>query len=205
MSKAYPEPFARFTPSSRRPIRFVVTDIDDTLTENGALAAPTLDALERLRRAGVAVVAVTAASAGWCDGIARMWPIDGVVAENGGLYFLKPRGGRVPERRFWHTAAAREAAAGRLAALAARLVAEVPGATVAADQPYRLTSLAFDAPDSPAVADRILNRLAAAGASATVIRFLDRMTSSPRWITRGAGGSGFVEVVDRLLRQDMRG
>jgi hypothetical protein len=262
MSKATLEPFERFAPSSDRPIRFVLTDIDDTLTENGVLAARTVDALERLRRAGFTVVAVTAAPAGWCDMIARLWPIDSVVAENGGLYFHKPSGAPVPERRFWHGEAERRTNERRLAVLAERVIAAVPGTTVAVDQPYRQTSFAFDAPRSPVIADSVLRVLAEAGANATVnslwvlawfgnydklamskrmmtevfgldlvaerdrivyvgdslndepmfgffpnsvgvatvTRYLERMVSPPRWITRGAGGSGFVEVADKLLR-----
>ncbi len=35
---------------------------------------------------------------------------------------------------------------------------------------------------------------------ATVCQYADRMPALPRWITKGAGGAGFVEVADRLLR-----
>ncbi len=63
-------------------VAFVLTDVDETLTYNGSLSARTYDALERLQNAGVKVIPVTAAPAGWCDQMARMWPIDSVIAEN---------------------------------------------------------------------------------------------------------------------------
>ena len=67
----------------RRAIRVVLTDIDDTLTSGGKLTAPAYEALERLHASGRIVVPVTGRPAGWCDHIARMWPVDAVVGENG--------------------------------------------------------------------------------------------------------------------------
>ena len=63
--------------------------MDETLTYQGRLQASTYLALERLRDHGIRVIPVTAAPAGWCDQIARMWPIDGVIAENGGLFLQR--------------------------------------------------------------------------------------------------------------------
>jgi len=61
-------------------VRFVLTDMDETLTYRGRLAARTYGALERLQGTGVKVIPVTAAPAGWCDQMARMWPVDGVIS-----------------------------------------------------------------------------------------------------------------------------
>jgi hydroxymethylpyrimidine pyrophosphatase-like HAD family hydrolase len=72
-----------------RGVRFVLTDMDDTLTYQGRLQAETYGALERLQEAGVKVIPVTAAPAGWCDQMARMWPVDGVIGENGGFFFQR--------------------------------------------------------------------------------------------------------------------
>ena len=63
----------------RQAIRGVLTDIDDTLTLHGQLPAVAYTALERLKAAGLLVVPVTGRPAGWCDHIARMWPVDSVV------------------------------------------------------------------------------------------------------------------------------
>ena len=73
--------------ATARSIRVVLTDIDDTLTDHGRLPAAAYAALEALHDAGLLVVPVTGRPAGWCDLIARQWPVDGVVGENGALWF----------------------------------------------------------------------------------------------------------------------
>lgn len=67
--------------------------MDETLTRNGRLAAATYTALERLQACGICVVPVTAAPAGCCDQMARRWPVDGVIGENGGVFFQRTVGG----------------------------------------------------------------------------------------------------------------
>src|SRR5258706_11253126 len=69
-------------------IHSVLFDIDETLTTEGKLTAEAYAALEALHRAGRRTVAVTGRPAGWCDHIARMWPVDAVVGENGAFYFF---------------------------------------------------------------------------------------------------------------------
>ena len=81
-----PKPLASMPEHVRRKLRFVLTDIDDTLTTDGKLTAGAYRALERLHDAGRIVVPVTGRPAGWCDHIARMWPVDAVVGENGAFY-----------------------------------------------------------------------------------------------------------------------
>src|SRR5450830_1843590 len=83
-------------------VRFVLTDMDETLTYQGRLAAATYTALERLQAYGIRVIPVTAAPAGWCDQMARMWPVDGVIGENGGLFFYRDKDGHGLNRTFWH-------------------------------------------------------------------------------------------------------
>lgn len=83
-------------------VRFLLTDMDETLTHRGRLAAQTYAALERLQTRGIRVIPVTAAPAGWCDQMARMWPVDGVIAENGGLFIRRGADGHGAERRYWH-------------------------------------------------------------------------------------------------------
>ncbi len=84
-------------------VRFVLIDMDETLTYQGRLAAATYTALERLQAYGIRVIPVTAAPAGWCDQMARMWPVDGVIGENGGLFFQRAVGGHELRRHFWHS------------------------------------------------------------------------------------------------------
>src|SRR5690349_2910397 len=80
-------PLSDFSLADRRKIKVVLTDIDDTLTHDGRLPALAYSALQRLQHAGFIVAAITGRPAGWCDLIARQWPVDGVVGENGAFYF----------------------------------------------------------------------------------------------------------------------
>jgi len=123
-------------------IRGLLFDIDDTLTTEGKLTATAYGALERLQRAGLLVVPITGRPAGWCDHIARMWPVDGVVGENGALYF-RHAGGRLL-KRFVDDERARRENRARLTAIGARILAAVPGCAFASDQGYRETDLAID-------------------------------------------------------------
>lgn len=164
-------PLAEFAAAERAAVRYVLTDIDDTLTNAGRLTAEAYAAMERLHRAGFVVVPVTGRPAGWCDLIARLWPVDAVVGENGALYFRStPQG---PIRVYQNTAAERAAARQRLKTLQAEILAAVPRARVAADQRYRESDLAIDfAEDGPALSkpeiDTIVACFERAGATAKV-------------------------------------
>ena len=56
-------------------ITVVLADIDDTITTDGRLTAEAYTALENLHKAGIRVAPVTGRPAGWCDMIARFWPV----------------------------------------------------------------------------------------------------------------------------------
>jgi HAD superfamily hydrolase (TIGR01484 family) len=128
-------------------LRYALFDIDDTITEDGRLLEESYSALWSLRRAGLAVIPITGRPAGWCDLIARQWPVDGVVGENGAFaFFLKD--GRL--ERLYHPAAARpEEARSRLDALRFKIAASYPGLRIAKDQAYRLFDLALDFAEEP--------------------------------------------------------
>ena len=68
-------------------ISILLTDIDDTVTTEGRLTSEAYCAMEALQRAGYILVPVTGRCAGWCDHIARMWPVNAIVGENGAFYF----------------------------------------------------------------------------------------------------------------------
>lgn len=166
-------PLAEMSAAAARAVRFVLTDIDDTLTDQGRLGAAAYAAMERLRAAGLVVVPVTGRPAGWCDHIARMWPVDAVVGENGAFSFRYDHAARRMERHYALDAARREADRTRLAELARRILAEVPGAAVSADQPYREADLAIDfCEDVPPLPREAVRRIVAlfeqAGARAKV-------------------------------------
>jgi len=152
-------PLAAWTPEHG--LRGVLFDIDDTLTTEGQLTAEAYAALERLRAAGFLLVPLTGRPAGWCDHIARMWPVDAVVGENGAFYFCYDRVARRLIKRFRDDDATRAAYRGRLAAVRDRILREVPGAAVASDQLYRETDLAIDyCEDVPRLPDTAIDRIA---------------------------------------------
>jgi HAD superfamily hydrolase (TIGR01484 family) len=156
------KPLAQFPREARAKVRAVLTDIDDTLTTEGRLEAVSYAALERLRDAGLLVVPVTGRPAGWCDHIARMWPVDGVVGENGAFWFRHDAGAGKLVKRYVVGDAERAQRAARLDAIAARVLREVPGCAIASDQPYRAADLAIDfREDVPALPREAVARIVA--------------------------------------------
>ena len=141
-------------------VRVVLTDIDDTLTTEGRLPADAYAALERLEQAGIQVVPITGRPAGWCDHIARMWPVRAVVGENGAFYYAYDRKARRMTTHYWTDAASRQESRKRLDAIRDRVLAEVPGSAVASDQDYRVADLAIDfCEDVPALPDAAISRI----------------------------------------------
>jgi HAD superfamily hydrolase (TIGR01484 family) len=137
-------PLAEFPLDARRRIRGVLTDIDDTITWHGQLPAIAYTSLQRLREAGFLVIPVTGRPAGWCDHLARMWPVDAVVGENGAFWFRYDRHARRLVKRYVIDTDERMKRGQRMAAIASRILAEVPGCAIASDQPYREADLAID-------------------------------------------------------------
>ena len=156
------QPLERMSRDARSRIRGVLTDIDDTLTDHGKLPAAAFGALERLQRAGLLVVPITGRPAGWSDHIARMWPVDAVVGENGAFYMRYDRHARKLLTRFALDATTRTQQRARLDAAAERVLARFPGAALASDQPYRLCDLAIDyCEDVPPLAQRDVDAIVA--------------------------------------------
>src|SRR5204862_7576644 len=167
------KPLAQMPVEVRGKIRGVLTDIDDTLTTHGRLFAAAYTALEQLRAAGMLVVPVTGRPAGWCDHIARMWPVDAVVGENGALYMIHDDRARKLIKRYAVGGAERQAARARLMAVGEHIVRTEPGCAFASDQPYRAAALAIDycedvAPLSREAVDRIAAVMRAEGMTAKV-------------------------------------
>ena len=155
-------PLADMPESVRRGIRFVLTDIDETLSTHGHLTADAYAALARLRAAGKLIIPITGRPAGWCDHIARMWPVDGVVGENGAFYMYRDAAAQKLVKRFVAPDAQRAADRSRLAAIGERILRAVPGAALASDQLYRETDLAIDfCEDVPALPRASVDRIVA--------------------------------------------
>ena len=170
-------------------VRFLLTDMDETLTHRGRLAAQTYAALERLQTRGIRVIPVTAAPAGWCDQMARMWPVDGVIAENGGLFIRRGADGHGAERRYWHADDALDGARDALRRIAQHVGKAVPAARHADDQDFRLTSLAY-ARSGGDQDQRILDALIEAGADATINNL---------WVIGWVGGYDKLSMSLRVL------
>ena len=157
-----PQPLASMPDGVRRGVRYVLTDIDDTLTTDGKLTAGAYASLQRLHDAGKIVIPVTGRPAGWCDHIARMWPVDAVVGENGAFYMRFDATQRKLVRRYAAPDAVRDANGARIAAIGAMIVETVRGSALASDQRYRETDLAIDyCEDVPALAPADVERIVA--------------------------------------------
>jgi HAD superfamily hydrolase (TIGR01484 family) len=118
-------------------------DIDDTITTEGKLPAASYAALENLQNAGQMLIAVTGRPAGWCDMIARFWPVDAVVGENGAFYFRYVEETRTMKRIYAEGLSVKKARAEH--AEIERLVLEkFKGARLSKDQAYRDIDVAID-------------------------------------------------------------
>ncbi len=166
-------PLKDMTATLARNVRVLLLDIDDTLTTEGKLTAVAYSALQRAHDAGLQVVPITGRPAGWCDHIARMWPVDAVVGENGAFYFRYDHAQRRLIKRLLDDDATRAAHRARLASIGVRILAEVPGSALASDQHYREADLAIDfcedvarLPD--AAIDRIVAIMQAEGMTAKI-------------------------------------
>jgi HAD superfamily hydrolase (TIGR01484 family) len=158
---------------ARQNIRCVLTDIDDTLSTRGRVTAEAYAAMEALHAAGYLVIPVTGRPAGWCDHIARMWPVDAVVGENGALYMRHDDAARVLKKRFVAGEAERKRDRERLATIGAKILRAIPGCALASDQQYRETDIAIDycedvVPLSREDVERIVAMMRSEGMSAKV-------------------------------------
>jgi HAD superfamily hydrolase (TIGR01484 family) len=164
-------PLAEIWDVAKEPLCGLFMDIDDTITNGGKLLPVAYEALYRAHEAGLLVIPITGRPAGWCDQIARFWPVDGVVGENGALYFRMVSGKLL--KRYMLDEASRLVNRTRLEDLGREILAGVPGTALASDQPYREFDLAIDyREDVPPVpsegVDRIVEIARARGATVKV-------------------------------------
>lgn len=123
------------------PLRGVFSDIDDTLTHEGAVVPEAYAALTRARAAGLRVVLVTGRPAGWAEVLASVWPVDAAIAENGGIAYL--RRGRRLERLYFSPGEPADDAR-RLADVADDILRTFSFARRSDDCTLRVTDVAFD-------------------------------------------------------------
>lgn len=133
-------------------IKVVLTDIDDTLTSDGKLTSDAYVSMERLHDSGYLVIPVTGRCAGWCDHIARMWPVSGIVGENGAFYYRYNHDTKTMISKYCQESVTRRENFVRLHNISKDILSKVSGTALASDQDYRLTDIAIDfAEDVPAL------------------------------------------------------
>ena len=193
-------PLASLPASTCRNLIGVMTDIDDTITTDGRLPAAAYAMLERLSEAGLLVIPITGRPAGWCDMIARFWPVAGIVGENGALAMRYDHEARQMRRTLNMDGPTREENRRKLTQLAEKILRDVPGSALASDQQYREADLAIDfcedvAPLPQSDIDRIVQHFYDAGAVAKVSSIhvngwfgdWDKLTMSKRFMAEEFG------------------
>ena len=193
-------PWGELPEADARAVLGVLTDIDDTLTTEGAITPDALDALARLKAAGLHVIAITGRPMGWSEPFATDWPIDAIVAENGAVALFRDGDSLVIE--YAQDAPTRERNAQRLRAVAARVLCDVPGATLARDSAGRVTDIAIDHAEfarlSAAQIDAAVAVMRAEGMNATVSSI-----HINGWFGAHTKLSGARWIVQRLLARDL--
>lgn len=130
-------PFAGFSDDEARNVEIIVSDVDDTITQNGKLMPDALDALWKAKGAGKMVVLVTGGSAGWADAYIRQWPVDLVIAESGAVALAHGKDGSIVYK--FNTHIAPDAKKGR-----ENLMRMTAGLTLSSDQYARIHDIAYD-------------------------------------------------------------
>ena len=147
------QPLSRLPELALGQLLGVLTDIDDTLTTDGAITPDALKALTDLKAAGLRVVAITGRPVGWSVPFAQTWPVDAIVAENGAVALIPfeknihlegDYARDMLERIYIQTAPTRASNFDRMQRVAARVLSEVAGARLAQDSPGRETDIAID-------------------------------------------------------------
>lgn len=213
-------PLSHWPAEQRRRITGVFTDIDDTLTTEGAITPDALQALADLKASGLAVLPITGRHIGWCVPLmegdnAAPWPADAMVAENGALALVPASASASTQSRplakiYQQDAATRTALQARMEQVAAQVLAQVPGALRARDAGGRETDLAFDYNEytrlPPEAVQQILAILQGAGMYTTVSSihihgcFEDfNKWRGACWIVRELYGRDLAQELDRWV------
>lgn len=184
-------------------------DIDDTLTVAGKLVPAAFQALADLAAAGMLVIPVTGRPAGWCDLIARQWPVSAVIGENGAFAFYEDSEARL--QHFFHPSVDIQATRARLDAIRDAVLDAVDGARVSKDQPFRMFDLAIDFREEPPdlgldAAEQIKRVFEAHGARAKVSSIhvngwfgdYDKLSMAREYLS-GRYGLGAATIRDRFV------
>lgn len=196
-------------PAQAQAVVGVLTDIDDTLTTEGAITPEALQALHDLKSAGLRVVAITGRPVGWSEPFAKVWPLDAIVAENGAVALIPQADGRL-RRRYQQDAALRAQQYQRMQTVLQDIEATVPGARRATDSDGRETDIAIDHSEftqlPPQAIEQVVAWMREAGMNATVSSIHINGWYGPhnklegaRWILRELWGCPLDEELDRWV------
>ncbi len=192
-----------------RAIVGVFTDIDDTLTTDGAITPDALQALTDLKAAGLHVVPITGRPVGWSEPFVAIWPVDAIVTENGavGLQHMPGQGLR---KLYQQDAATRTAHFARMQQVLTHIERTVPGAGRSQDSAGRETDIAIDHSEFTHLAQTAINEVVrlmqAEGMTATVSSIHingwfgqhSKLTGA-RWIVRELWGRDLDAEIDRWV------
>ncbi|KOO03328.1 HAD-IIB family hydrolase [Vibrio nereis] len=151
-------------------VKYVLTDVDDTLTWHGKLPPETLLALDKLQQHDIQVIAVTGACAGWCDHIAQLWPVNAVLGENGAFIMEKGASGLTLKSSV--DLAFMRQQQEKLKTSVESILEHYPDVDLTLDQAYRLCEVAIDigqnrAPLASDIVRAIISQIHELGAHAT--------------------------------------
>ena len=138
------KPLLTWPKTARTNIVGVFTDIDDTLTTQGAITPDALQALHDLKAAGHMVIPITGRPVGWSIPFASTWPVDALVAENGAVALLHNKHANQVNKIYQQDLATRTRNFQEMQRIAKRVLKEIPGTVMAQDSPGRETDIAFD-------------------------------------------------------------
>lgn len=136
------KPLSELKEKYLRKIKILMFDLDGTFISNDSLKSSTYRYLEKLRDIKIKTVVVTGRPAGWCDLIARWWPVSSVIGENGALSYSMLNGKM--NRQFFDNSYSLEESKELLDSLLNDIKAEFGEINLAADQPFRQWDLALD-------------------------------------------------------------
>lgn len=158
--------------TNRQKIIGVFTDIDDTLTTDGAITPDALQALQNLKTAGLMVIPITGRPVGWSIPFASTWPVDAMVAENGAVALLHNAQTNQVNKIYQQDLATRTHNFAQMQRIAQRVLQEIPGTVMAQDSAGRETDIAFDHSEfhhlSPEKIQQVVALLIQEGMTATV-------------------------------------
>jgi HAD superfamily hydrolase (TIGR01484 family) len=135
-------PLAELTRDEARGLLGLLFDLDDTLLSHGVLTREAYGALWDLKDAGLRLVAVTGRPSGWGEVIARQWPIDAAVTENGAIAVVREAGSVALRERCDAEERARRRA--KLEAIVHEVARVVPEAKLTDDVGARRADVTWD-------------------------------------------------------------